>query len=492
MLLVPINTDAPVYHVPVATIGLIVANLVCFAASGFALHPERMDFWTLQYGNGMNPAQWIPAAFAHGGVMHLLTNMFFLWGFGLVVEGKLGWRVFLPLYFAMAAAWGAGVDLLTLHRTDDYVLRNELHLESINELRETVRESLDPDDRPIGERLVDMVLDDGPPDDHPQPPVDGDQDLQPPDGAPARDADAEGDPDLAADRPDADPRVEELTRLVLNAAKGRCLGASGVIFALMAISLVWAPKNEMHVVGIFFYRPFSIDVSIMFFSLAFLVLNLIEFALVPGMGSSGLHLVGVAIGFPIGVLWLKRGWVDCEKWDLFSVLSGKYGRFAEPDWALGQHGNPNNYLKEIPVPETGTNGQRRSVLKNVNQLIDSGDFLTAADELMSLRMEHEDLCPNADRTKKLAMGLLNAEAWDHAEIWLQEFIDRYPDDCAWARISMAQLVLTQFRRPRAAIEYLKPMKAEELNDAQKQRARKIAGVAREQIRNGVEDEEPQW
>jgi TolA-binding protein len=125
-------------------------------------------------------------------------------------------------------------------------------------------------------------------------------------------------------------------------------------------------------------------------------------------------------------------------------------------------------------------------------LIDSGDFLTAADELMSLRMEHEDLCPNADRTKKLATGLLRAEAWDQAEIWLQEFIDRYPDDCAWARISMAQLVLTQFRRPRAAIEYLRAIKAEELNDAQKQRVRRIAGVAREQIRHGVEDEEPQW
>ena len=109
MPLIPINTDAPLYHFPYATIGLIFANVVCFAATGFALKPDRLEPWLLQYGEGLNPLEWIPAAFAHGGFMHLIGNMFFLWGFGLVVEGKLGWKRFIPLYFAMAAAWGAGV-----------------------------------------------------------------------------------------------------------------------------------------------------------------------------------------------------------------------------------------------------------------------------------------------------------------------------------------------------------------------------------------------
>jgi hypothetical protein len=38
MLLVPIKTDAPIYHLPVVTIGMIVVNVVAFAAM-FAL-PE--------------------------------------------------------------------------------------------------------------------------------------------------------------------------------------------------------------------------------------------------------------------------------------------------------------------------------------------------------------------------------------------------------------------------------------------------------------------
>ena len=118
MPLIPINTDAPLYHFPYATIGLIVVNTVCFVATGFGMNDRLQEPWLLQYGDGLNPLEWIPAAFAHGGFMHLIGNMFFLWGFGLVVEGKLGWRIFIPLYLGMAAAWGAGVDLLTLHRTD--------------------------------------------------------------------------------------------------------------------------------------------------------------------------------------------------------------------------------------------------------------------------------------------------------------------------------------------------------------------------------------
>ena len=36
----------------------------------------------------------------HGGLMHLLGNMLFLWAFGLVVEGEIGSLRFVALYYA--------------------------------------------------------------------------------------------------------------------------------------------------------------------------------------------------------------------------------------------------------------------------------------------------------------------------------------------------------------------------------------------------------
>ena len=440
MPLIPINTDAPLYHFPYATIGLIVVNTVCFVATGCGMNDRLQEPWLLQYGDGLNPLEWIPAAFAHGGFMHLIGNMFFLWGFGLVVEGKLGWRIYIPLYLGMAAAWGAGVDLLTLHRTDAYVLRSEFDVDTFEEF----------------EKLV------------------------------------------AAEAPDVDARH------LLNIAKGRCLGASGVIFSLMAISLVWAPKNEMHIVGFLFYRAVSFDVTIMVFSLWYLALNILELLLAKfEMGSSGLHMVGCVIGFTVGVVFLRMGWVDCEKWDLFSVLSGKYGRFAEADWAIGGHSPTGRTYGELPLP-TGTEevadgastGKRAikssNAMKHVNALIDSGDVLTAAEELMAMRLRETDICPDEARMRTLAMGLLQAQAFDDAEIWLQEYIDHYPDDNSWARIRMAQLLLTQFQRPAAALRTLKGLSLAGVNAQMQTLAKKIVRTAKEQILSGVQDEEPEW
>lgn len=55
----------------------------------------------LQYGNGIRSWQWVTSIFMHAGIGHLVGNMIFLWSFGLIVEGKVGWKVFLAIYFLM-------------------------------------------------------------------------------------------------------------------------------------------------------------------------------------------------------------------------------------------------------------------------------------------------------------------------------------------------------------------------------------------------------
>lgn len=475
-MFIPINTDAPLYHFPYGTIALIVANVVCFAATGCAMNERLLEPWLLEYGNGINPLEWIPAAFAHGGFGHLIGNMFFLWGFGLVVEGKLGWRRFIPLYLAMAAAWGAGVDLLTVHRTDAYVLKHEFDVDSIEQLEQQLVAT--PDEEIPEEDVLDEEIPD------------------------------EGNAEAEGNAKDAErDLLHEYALEEVSLAKGRCLGASGVIFSLLAISLVWAPKNEMHIVGFLFYRPVSFEVTIMTFSLWYFVLNILELMLSAfEMGSSGLHMVGIVIGFAVGIVFLKRDWVDCEKWDLFAVLSGKYGRFAEEDWALGAHGRPDKVYGELQLPEptdeaesetrdrarSAREKKSRQAISHVNQLIDDGDVLTAADELFSLRLQDAELCPNLERTRKLAIGLLKAQAFDEAEFWLQEFIGRFPEENSWARIRMAQLLLNQRLRPAAALKMLKGLPAEGLNDHLRALAKKIAASAKEQVRNGVKDAESEW
>jgi membrane associated rhomboid family serine protease len=101
-MFIPYSTDAPVYHLPFATVGLISLNVVIFFGVAVGnLGP--FEDWMLTYGAGLHPDEWFRAMFMHGGIGHLFGNMVFLWVFGLVTEGKLGWWKFLACYIAIGA-----------------------------------------------------------------------------------------------------------------------------------------------------------------------------------------------------------------------------------------------------------------------------------------------------------------------------------------------------------------------------------------------------
>jgi membrane associated rhomboid family serine protease len=114
-MLLPVSCDAPLYHMPYATVGLIVANIVAFVAivSGST---DPLDGWVLMYGEGMHPTEWLLSIFAHGDAEHLIGNMFFLWTFGMVVEGKLGWWRFLACYFIIGVGESAIEQAIMLNR----------------------------------------------------------------------------------------------------------------------------------------------------------------------------------------------------------------------------------------------------------------------------------------------------------------------------------------------------------------------------------------
>lgn len=239
-MLIPYGTDAPIYHYPYATVGMIVvcsvSSIAVWGLSGgtVAINWESktaenvVSELILTYGHGLRPWQWITSNFVHGDLLHLLGNMFCLWGFGLVVEGKTGWWRFLLI------ALGIGVTQCAAEQT-----------------------------------------------------------------------------------------------LMLLVSEGGSLGASSIIFGLVAICMIWAPRNEMNCILFILFRPVVFQASL--YSIAGIAL-LIEFVtgtitamllvdqrLGVAIGSQVLHLMGAALGLGVGIFMLKKRWIDCEGWDLFSV-----------------------------------------------------------------------------------------------------------------------------------------------------------------------------
>ena len=96
----PLRDTEPSYSKPVITVMLIVINLIIFLYE-FSLPSYYRDGFIAHYG--MIPDQFsfqalFTSMFLHGGWMHVLGNMWFLWIFGDNVEDVLGHGKFLLFY----------------------------------------------------------------------------------------------------------------------------------------------------------------------------------------------------------------------------------------------------------------------------------------------------------------------------------------------------------------------------------------------------------
>jgi membrane associated rhomboid family serine protease len=111
----PIRDTQPSYSKPVVTILIILLNVLVFLFT-ISLDPWTRNAFVATYGlvpQQFSFANLITSMFLHGGWMHLLGNMWFLWIFGDNVEDILGHGKYLVFYLACGAAAGLTQSLLT-------------------------------------------------------------------------------------------------------------------------------------------------------------------------------------------------------------------------------------------------------------------------------------------------------------------------------------------------------------------------------------------
>ncbi len=123
--------------------------------------------------------------------------------------------------------------------------------------------------------------------------------------------------------------VQNVFYAPLSSASGS-LGASGVIFGLMAIAIIWCPRNEVSCFFFLFLIPWVISVPIYGLALFYIILDLVVIGLVGlDAGTSVLHVLGALVGAGVGLVPLKAKLIDAEGWDLFSLL--RHGRPQRDD-----------------------------------------------------------------------------------------------------------------------------------------------------------------
>src|SRR5580658_233785 len=109
----PLKDTQPSYSRPVVTLTLIAANVLIFMFE-YSLGPRTLNALVEYYGlvpDHFQLSRVFTAMFLHGGWMHVLGNMLFLWVFGDKIEDVLGHGKFLLFYLlcGIVAALGQAI-----------------------------------------------------------------------------------------------------------------------------------------------------------------------------------------------------------------------------------------------------------------------------------------------------------------------------------------------------------------------------------------------
>jgi len=114
--MIPLRDSQPSYSTPYLTIALIVTNVMVFLYT-VSLDPFSRNHFILEYG--MIPARLqlidlFTSMFLHGGWLHLIGNMWFLWIYGDNGEDGLGHGKYLLYYILCGLAASLGQYVLNM------------------------------------------------------------------------------------------------------------------------------------------------------------------------------------------------------------------------------------------------------------------------------------------------------------------------------------------------------------------------------------------
>jgi membrane associated rhomboid family serine protease len=104
----PLRDTQPSYSKPVVTGAIIAVNVLVFLYQ-FSLDPYSLNHVIAQYGvvpDRFHPSSLVTSMFLHGGWMHLIGNMWFLWIYGDNVEDILGHGRYALFYLLCGVAAG--------------------------------------------------------------------------------------------------------------------------------------------------------------------------------------------------------------------------------------------------------------------------------------------------------------------------------------------------------------------------------------------------
>ncbi|QEG23877.1 rhomboid family intramembrane serine protease [Mariniblastus fucicola] len=383
LFVIPTATDAPSYHFPFATIGMIALNTIVLVLQ--LAFPEAAEFFILRHAI-LNPITWFSSCCMHADFCHLLGNMVGLAICGWIIEGKVGWWKFILIYFAI------GVSANAFEHAMMFWVSN-----------------------------------------------------------------------------------------------GGSLGASGVIFGMLAIIMIWAPENEITFSygGLLLFYPVAGSFSVTVMGFCFYMIG-VEFLIAWfsffEMSSALLHLMGVVPGALIGYFMVKQRLVDCEGYDLMSVQSGNSGKRV---LTIAQE---REVIQARKRARAEARSQEQHGLERAAAYVAEGHHEFAWKRFEMLRRKNASLVMSEAQLVAIINGLnSDASTRPKAIDVMRFYLKHYSNFRVPITINLARHTLSSLDRPRECIRIMRTIDGEQIAGKHLKAAEAVLKKAREKIAQGAID-----
>ncbi len=257
--------------------------------------------------------------------------------------------------------------------------------------------------------------------------------------------------------------------LLLTGVHGHAAGASAIIFGLLAICMVWAPRNEVHCIWILWVgvRVFINQFDLRYTWLAVLymiqqIANLVWAALMGrALVSEAGHLSGALWGFVIGMGMLKLKWVDCDGWDVLTIW--KKDRKLAGDWKLRGRRLDRQKRSDRPSKKRagasadgegpGLAERSSSALQKFRKLLEMGDHAGA---ISAYDRSARTISDWPDGPDLLALiKEMHANGGEAVSLPLmRDYCRRYPSSSHRMRLKIAQVLIRDRQKPTGALRVL--------------------------------------
>lgn len=262
------------------------------------------------------------------------------------------------------------------------------------------------------------------------------------------------------------------------------LGSSTIIFGLMGMCLVWAPRNEVTCIVWLRLTPMEFDLSILWFAAMYIALDVFSGGL-SGVLKASLtnlstrvivameldHTFGAILGIVVGSAMLKLGWVDCENWDIFAVMERRTGRpkgsetktrkSKRADRRLLSIGGTAGKTRSSRKPEDRGRGGSRSiedpsavVLRALRGHLELGETEAALAVYQKARRAPTPWQPPEREWRDLVEALLEQQLWDDSVAVMRDYLRELAEPSPRVRLKLAQVLIQRQGRPQQALKVL--------------------------------------